>query len=194
MDRPIVDLTLPHDYEVSSHVDLPGSGGGVFYQPGASTTSGRDGLLLRFIPRSAKPWLGCFAFGHPSYQFTGIFAGPNPQFACVVSKGAAYWVNATNPFDCSKLNLTPVLGARVISEQDTILLWDFITLALLGSDGQLWRSPRLCWDELQITKIQDGVVYGTGHNPLGPHDGEFRFDLKSRTVLDSLYPRELGVL
>lgn len=194
MNRPIADLTLPHDYEVSSDVELPGSGGEVFYQPGASTTSGRDGLLLRFNPRSAKPWLGCFAFGHASYDFTAVLASPNPQFACVVSKGIAYWVDATDPVDCAQLDFEPVLGARVISEPDTILLWDFITLVLLGSDGQLWRSPRLCWDELQITKIQDGVVYGTGHNSLGPSDGEFRFDLKSRTVLESLYPRELGVL
>jgi len=194
VDRLIVDLTLPHDYEVSSHVDLPGIGGGVFYQPGASTTSGRDGLLLRFMPSSAKPWLGCFAFGHASYQFTGIFASPDPQFACVVSKGVAYWVDARDPLNCSKLNLEPALGARVVSEQNIIVLWDFITLGLLGSGGRLWRSPRLCWDELEIVKIEDGVVYGIGSDPVGTGDSEFRFNLGNRSVLKSAYPTELGRL
>ena len=194
MDGLIVDLALPHDYEVSSDVDLPGAGGGVFYEPGASTTAGQDGLLLRFEPTSAKPWVGCFAFGYPSYQFTGIFASPDPQFACVVSKGVAYWVDARDPFNCSKLEFEPVLGAIVISEQNTILLWDFITLALLESDGRLWRSPRLCWDELRVTKIEDGIVDGKGYNPIGMGHDDFRFDLKTRAVVKSAYPAELGVL
>lgn len=194
MDTAFVDLTFPHEYEVSTDVDLPGDGKGIIYQPNASRTSGRDGLLLRFSPRSARAWLGYFAFRHPSYQFTGVLATPNPQFACVVSSGVAYWVSAKDPHACSKLNFEPVLGARAVPQLDMILLWDFITLGLLGKDGQLWRSPRLCWDELQITKIQDGVVYGVGHNPLGRSEGEFRFDLKSRTVVESLYPRELGAL
>src|SRR5436190_22552867 len=116
--------------------------------PGASMASGKDGMLLRFKPVGAQEWLGCFAFGHPSYSLSGVLATPNAQYACVISRGTAYWVNAGQSTDCGILNLLPVLKARILAEQKLLLLSDFVTLAVVGGVGALWRSPRLCWDDL----------------------------------------------
>lgn len=194
--RPIFDLTFPHEYEVDLAEELPGRGQGVIYHPGASMTSGKDGILLRFKPVGAQEWLGCFAFGHPSYSLSSVLASPNVQYACVISRGAAYWVNASRSTDCRILQVLPVLNATILAEQRLLLLSDFVTLALVGDDGELWRSPRLCWDDLRILRIEDGVVSGVGYDPTNSHTWEsvFRVDLKTRTVLNSGYPSELGTL
>jgi len=143
--KPIFDFSFPHEYEVDLAEELPGSGQNVIYHPGASTTGGKDGMLLRFMPLGAQEWLGCFAFGHSSYRFSGIFTTPNPHHACVISSGTAYWVNAKNQLDCSILKFAPVLDTRVLSEGKLLLMSDFVSIALVDVDGVVWRSPRLCW-------------------------------------------------
>jgi hypothetical protein len=78
-----------------------------------------------------------------------------------VSKGTAYWVNAADPHDCSSLEFSPVINAKVIVEQN-LLLSDFISLGLLSEDGAIWKSPRLCGDELRILSIEDEMASGVG--------------------------------
>lgn len=186
------DLTFPHDYQVEE-TELPGSGEGIIYQPSGSLLHGKDGILLRFRPNEGSEWIGCFAFGHYSdYMFNGVFSTPNPDYMCVISDGKGYWVNASDPNDCQTLGFFPILSARVLREQSALLLSDFITLALIGGDGAVWRSPRLCWDELRILNIENGIVSGAGYNPINMGESEFLFDAKTRTVLKSGYPKDLG--
>lgn len=189
------DLTFPAHYTIEE-AELPADGGQVFYHPGASTTHGKDGILLRFRPNNRRDWIGCFAFGHSSYSLTKVLSSPNSDCALAVSKGAAYWVNAASPEHCQTLDFFPVLGVRVLSDQGVVLLSGFTTLGLLGSDGNLWRSPRLCWDELQIREIIGNVVSGIGYDPTNSEtwESEWSLDLKSRSVLKTGYPKELGTL
>jgi len=186
------DLTFPRDYE-AEEAELPGSGQAVVYQPSGSSSHGKDGLLLRLRPGGGNEWLGCFAFGHRSYP-SGVFATPDPEHLCVISHGTPYWVNTRDPLDCSILEFAPVLEARPLSEQKLLLMADFISIALIDGDGKVWRSPRLCWDELRITQIEEGVVSGLGYDPLNVGESHFSFDVKTRRVLKSGYPPELGML
>jgi hypothetical protein len=195
-DKLIFDLTFPRNYDVAES-ELPGHGQPVIYQPGASSSHGKDGILLRFRPCGAHEWLGCFAFGHySSYAFSGVFSTPNPAYTCVISNGRAYWVNAGDPSDCSTLNLFPVLNARCLSDLNVLLINDFVSVGVVDGGGVLWRSPRLCWDELRIMEIAEGVASGVGYDPLNSQtwESDFKLDLRSRTVLKSGYPRELGPL
>jgi hypothetical protein len=86
--------------------------------------------------------------------------------------GAAYLVDARQPDDYRVLHVLPVLSARIITEQNGLVLSDFITRTLLGGDGELWRSPRLCWDDLRILQIEDGVVSGVGYARQTPRRGK----------------------
>ena len=189
------DFTFPAHYTIEE-AELPADGGRIVYHPGASTKHGKDGSLLRFRPNDGREWIGCFAFGHDSYPFTLVFSSPNPDYACVISKGMAYWANAASPEHCQALEFSPVLAARALPDEGLLLLSDFITLCLMGGDGIFWRSPRLCWDELQIREIKESVVSGTGYDPLNPEtkESEWSFDLRSRSVLKTGYPKELGML
>ena len=189
------DLTFPAHYTIEE-AELPGDGRQIIYHPGASTTHGKDGLLLKFRPNNGQEWIGCFAFGHDSYPLTRVFSSANPDYACVISKGAAYWVNSASSERCQKLDFFPVSDVRALPAEGLLLLSDFITLCLLGSDGIPWRSPRLCWDELRIKEIEGAVVSGTGYDPTNKRTPkcEWSLDLKSRTVLETGYPKELGQL
>lgn len=187
------DFTCTANYQVELVKELPGAGQRIVYFPGGSTAGGKDGILLRFRSEH-HDWVGCFAFGHDSYPFTAVFSSPNPDYLCIVSKGAAYWVNAASPEHCQALDFLPVLSIEALPEEGVLLLSDFITLGLLGSDGTVWRSPRLCWDELQIKEIKGGIVSGIGYDPINSGTSEWSFDLRSRSVLKTGYPKELGTL
>ena len=195
MDDNFLDLTFPANYQVELVNELPGAGQQVLYFPGGNTQGGKDGSLLRFHSDGAD-WLGCFAFGQSSYSLTRVLSSPNPDCAFVVSKGAAYWVNAASPEHCQTLKFFPVLGVRALSDEGLLLLSDFTTLGLLASDGTVWQSPRLCWDELQIREITGSVVSGIGYDPTNSEtwESEWNFDLRSRSVLKTGYPKELGTL
>jgi hypothetical protein len=190
--QPIFDLTFEHNYDVQLAEELPGNGQGVIYLPGGSTTSGKDGFLLRFSPIGGSEWLGCFAFGfHPSSQYTlsGVFATPNPSYAVVISGGVAYRVNAATPRDCSQIRLSPVRDIRVVVPQNLLALADFTSVEAIGRDGSHWKSERLCWDDLSILEIRDGILHGAGSDPtnaLNP-ESEFLLDLKTGRALRSAY-------
>ena len=189
------DFTFPAHYTIEE-AQLPPDGGQVFYHPGASTTHGKDGALLRFLPPNGREWIGCFAFGHDSYPLTRVFSSANPDYACVVSKGAAYWVNAASPVHCRTIDFFPTLAVRALPGEGLLLLSDFVSLCLVKEDGIPWRSPRLCWDELQIREITGGVVSGIGYDPTNSLTSECQWslDLKSRSVLTTGYPKELEKL
>ena len=173
--------------------ELPGNGQGVIYLPDGSTTSGKDGFLLRFGPADGPEWLGSFAFGfHSSSQYTlsRVFATPNPSYACVVSGCVAYLVNAANPKGCSPLRLWPVRDVRVVVPQSLLALADFTSIQAIGREGPTWKSERLCWDDLRIVEIKDGILRGVGSDPtnaLNP-ESEFLLDLKTGRALHSAYP------
>jgi len=190
MESSTFDLSFSRTYEIEGS-EWPGDGRPIIYQSGRSSGQGKDGILLRFRPRGAAEWLGCFAFGHQSYAFSGVFTTPNPEYACVISKGTAYWVNAREPANCNPLQFVPVLAAKALAKEKVLLLANFITLALVGADGAVWRSPRLCWDDLRIMSIENGIVRGVGSDPINSCDAPFEFDVKSRRVLRTSYPKEL---
>jgi hypothetical protein len=50
-------------------------------------------------------------------------------------------------------------------EHKLLVFCDFIRLAAYGSNGLVWRSPRVCWDELKITNVTSETIEGTGYDP-----------------------------
>lgn len=180
-----LDLSFPHSYSVTQMRELPGDGRHPpTYFPGLTTTHGKDGPLLRFTRSDGKEWSGCFAFG--DYGLCGAFATPNPDCACVVSRGHGYWVDVNEPEKSSSLNIFPIRDVRVVIEARILLVANFAALYAFGSEGRLW-AEEVCSDDLKIREIAQGIVRGTGYDPTNPKQSiaEFAVELATGRVLES---------
>jgi hypothetical protein len=178
------DLTFPHSYAVVP-TKLSGSGAPPpIYFPRGTRTGGKDGILLRFTPSTGDQWSGCFAFG--DYGLCGVFATPNPDCVCVVSKGTGYWVHVNEPEKPSEMRALPIRDVRIVSDARILLLADFTALSAFGPDGRLWRRS-VCWDDLKISEVQKGVVSGTGYDPTNSahSKAEFAVELATGRILKS---------
>jgi|ERR1700722_676948 len=178
------DQTFAHSYrviptELSRNGEHP-----PIYFPSLKRTGGKDGLLLRFTTSDGKQWDGCFAFGN--YGLCGVFALPDPARVCVVSNGAGYWVHVNEPEKSSELHVFPIRDARIVTGAGILLLADFTSLFAFGYDGQLWRHC-VCWDDLKILDIQEGIVSGTGYDPTNSKQraSKFSIELATGRVLQS---------
>jgi len=179
------DLTFPHSYSVIELTELPGTGRHPpIYFPALTTAGGADGLLLRFSGSNGQHWSGCFAFG--DCGLCGVFAVPHPEIVCVVSKGAGYWVNVNQPEKSSRMHVFPIRDVRVVPGARTLLIADFTSLFAFGADGELWKQ-RVCWDDLRIQEIQEGIVRGIGFDPTNRKQSvaEFAVELATGRVLVS---------
>jgi hypothetical protein len=178
------DLTFPHSCTVTL-TELSGNGQQPpIYFPAATTLGGNDGLLLQFANSDGRNWKGCFAFG--DYELCGVFSLPDPDSMCVVSKGTGYWVYVNAPEQSYEMPVRPIRDVRVLLDAQIILLADFASLSAFGSKGRLW-SQQVCWDELKISNIHDGVVKGTGFDPTNRQQStaEFAVELSTGRVLQS---------
>ena len=178
------DLTFPHSYrvvptELSRNGEHP-----PIYFPGGTRTGGKDGLLLRFTASNGDQWSGCFAFG--DYGLCGVFASPDPDSVCVVSNGTGYWVHVNAPEKSSEMHALPIRDVRIVTDARILLLADFTSISAFGSDGQLWKH-RVCWDDLRIQEIQEGIVRGIGFDPTNRKQSvaEFAVELATGRVLVS---------
>lgn len=172
------DLTFPHSYtviptELSRNGERP-----PIYFPGLTRTGGRDGFWLRFTASNGKQWDGCFAFGN--HGVCGVFALPDPTRVCVVSNGSGYWLHVNEPEKSSELGILPIIDVRSVTDARILLLADFTSLFAFGSDGQLW-THRVCWDDLKISDIQQGIVSGTGYDPTNSAHSITRFAVELAT-------------
>jgi hypothetical protein len=105
---------------------------------------------------------------------------------CVISKGGGYLVNADSPESWEEVRACPVIDFRLLPEHQLLVFSDFTGLAAYGGNGLVWRSPRVCWDDLKITKVTSETVEGTGYDPTNSFKQEMRFavDLKTgRSVI-----------
>jgi len=161
-----IDLALPHSYAVEEFGEFPGTGDFPFpvvYIPTPKTRPEHSGLWLKITPATGKSWIGVFAFGYNSPPaFSRVVSTLDPNRVCVVSNGAAYIVEADEPAVWEQIPELPVLDVRWLPEHRLLIFSDFTGLAAYGSNGLVWRSPRLCWDELKILKVTHNTIEGTG--------------------------------
>jgi hypothetical protein len=180
-----IDLALPHSYEVQELGELPGTGKfavPVIFYPPPKSRSEHDGLWLKVSDAKGRAWIGVFAFGYSSPPaFSRIVSSPDPNCVCVISNGGAYLVKADEPKVWEQIPLNPVLDVRSIPEHNLLVFSDFTRLAAYGSNGLVWRSPRVCWDGLKIVSVTRSTIEGTGHDPTNSvtHESRFVVDLKT---------------
>lgn len=192
MGRTLVDFdfAFPHSYEVEEVGEFPGTG--VFQAPiihfprPTKNRSDDNGLWLRVKARRGKTWMGVFARGYNAPPaFSRVLSTPVPDQLCVVADGSAYSVDSKNPGAWEQIPINPVLEVQPVLEQNLLIFGDFTRLVAHGTNGLLWKTQRLCWDELKITKLEGNTVEGTGYDPTNRAAPTMRFvvDLKTGRLL-----------
>jgi len=103
-----------------------------------------------------------------------------------LSGGAAYLVDADKATGWERVAVTPVLDVRIIEPSRLLVFSDFTRLTAYGENGLVWRTPRLCWDELKIERITQELIEGTGFDPTSPKRLSFAVELKTgRSMLEA---------
>jgi len=176
------DLAFPHNYEIEEFGGLPGTGTlkvPLIYFPPPKDRPEHNGEWLKVKAKSGKTWVGVFAFGFGSR--TGVISTPEPNTVCVISKGGGYLVNAESPELWQEVRACPVIDFRLLPEHELLVFCDFTGLAAYGSNGLVWRSPRVCWDDLKITNVTSETIEGTGYDPTNSFKKEMRFAVDLKT-------------
>jgi len=179
-----IELDFAHSYEIEELPDLPGTGRlnvPLLYFPRPTTRPERDGLWLRIGPATGKPWVGVFGFGYQSPPaISRVVGSPDQNRVCVVSRGTAYIVEADNPEIWEELPVMPVLDIRQIPNHQLLVFADFTRLIAYGRDGLVWKSSRLCSDDLTIHEVTDNSIDGVGYDP-ADSSGKVSFAVDIRT-------------
>ena len=159
-----IDLILPHSYEVEELGALPGTGkfdAPVIFIPHPKNRPEHDGLWLRLKDSRGRKWIGVFAYDGPT--FSRILSTPDPNRVCVIAKGAGYLVKADDAEAWESIPLLPVMEARLIPDRELLIFIDFVRFAAYGRDGLIWRSPRVCWDDLLILGVEGLLSFLNAH-------------------------------
>ena len=73
----------------------------------------------------------------------------------------------------------PVLAVRALLEQRLLLFVGHRTVLAWGADGQAWETGKLSDEGVTITRIENGVLHGTGWEMMSDKERTFEVDLKS---------------
>lgn len=188
----LIDRLFPAAFEFQVLDELPGIDEVRFYLPGGSTTGGRDGPAIRFTPAGGPSWLGVFAFGDfGGAGFTGVFTTPDPHRLCIVTKGAAYVVDARSPGSCEDLAFGPVTDLLAAPKQGLLVFVGLTGLMAFGRLGIAWSSARVGWDELTVTGMDEHRLFGTCYDLRDDSRCGFTVDLATGAHSGGSFPSSL---
>lgn len=136
-------------------------------------------------PGIAQPFLATCALGFrdPAVP-TGIWSAPNPQEICAVSGGYAYLIDTVNPERFTMIAYRPVLEVRALVEQRLLLFAGHRTVLAWGAGGLTWETGKLSDEGVTITRIESGVLHGTGWEMMSDKEQAFAVDLANGKILN----------
>lgn len=187
---PTLVESFPYSYEAVAQGRLP-TPDDLLYFPS------RPALVVQVTPHRGEPWSAAFGedyFGFPS----GLYTTPAPDTVCVVAGGAGYFVETRDPqHGWVSLACTPVRFVLPFASYGLLVFGsfiDFVAYHLNPDDDQeltvAWRSARLGWDDLAVTRVTDDRIEGEAwHAPEDRMIG-FSLDVRSGEHEGGAYPRE----
>jgi hypothetical protein len=178
-----IDSSFPHRFTCEVLDELPGGPAGRRYVFPLGAPAGQDGVLLRVQPDHGEPWIGMFAFGKVGKTgFDGVLAMPDPDKVCVVARGAAYIVRASDPTAWEPVGMSPVTDVRAAKAAGLVIFADYTELLAYSESGVKWRTKRLAWDGLKIVAVDDRTIVGEYPDLGGDETRRFEVDLATGTA------------
>lgn len=132
--------------------------------------------FIRFscVVTGGKSWTGAVERG-PGGK-TGFYATPDPNRCCILADGNGYLVDVREPSRYDILPVVPVRHVLQVASNPMLILGDFTRLSSISREGLGWTTPRLSWDGLEISSIEDGVLSGLGWD--APRSAKVGFDVE----------------
>jgi hypothetical protein len=149
----------------------------------------REGLVVRFYPTSAEPWVGNFIGGMTACNI--VLDHPNQTCVIVVAQGEACIVDPERraildrmSADIKQVISLPSLGSVVFQH-----LTDF---SAMKADNSSWRSTRISWDGFRSVTVRETELLGEAYTPISDAWVPFKLDLLTGRCTDGIYDREIA--
>jgi len=176
------DFTFPRNYEVRVLEAAPPVHPieKLYHFPAELEEGDRSGAYLRVTPQSGPAWAGFFVLGFDSDQVVSeVCSTPDPDSFCAVVGGYAYLVRAADPTHWRRVEQSPVVDLRVLSQHGLLLFAGFTSITAVGSSGIAWTTERLTWEGLTIVDIEGEKLLGHGWDAIADKEAPFEVDLKT---------------
>ena len=186
MPNVTISLDFPHHYEVEV-MDGASSLIRIGQTPVRIPDAGEDvdALTLRIKPRDSQPefapWVGRFARGFETDELSsGVYAWPDGVSLAVVSAGYGYVLKAAEQGkNWVRLQPMPITDVRVLPENNLIVFTDFTHMFGYGAQKTAWKSERLSWDGITITKVATNHIFGLAWDAERDKEVEFALDVRT---------------
>jgi len=185
MPDPTVDLSYPHRFEVEILPHAPAvselvSLGGPQRIRIPESGEDVDALHVKIVPASGASWVGSFARGFESDDFSnGVWAWPDGESLAVVSAGYGYVLKAEDPKSWVRLQPMPITDVRLVPEHQLIVFADFTNIYAYNAEKSVWKSDRLSWDGVTITQVSTSHIFGLGWDAMADKEIEFVIDVRT---------------
>ena len=176
------DFTFPRNYEVRILEAAPPVHPieKLYHFPAELEEGDRSGAYLRVTPKIGPAWAGFFALGFDSDQVVSeVCSTPDPDSFCAVVGGYAYLVKAGDPAQWLRVEQSPVVDLRVLSQQGLLLFAGFTSITAMDTSGIAWTTERLTWEGLTIVGIKGEKLLGRGWDAPADKEVGFEVDLKT---------------
>lgn len=198
--NPTIDLSFPHRWQaeiLSARPLILPPRAFVYPRQAEEVERGALEILVRLDPTtgaaglerspSAQEFLATCALGFRDPVVpTGLWSAPKPEELCAVSGGYAYVIDTTTPERFTMIPYRPVLEVRALAAHGLLLFVGHRSILAWGCAGQAWESERLSDEGVTISKIENGILRGTGWEIRSDKEPPFALDLRSGQRIPAL--------
>jgi hypothetical protein len=185
--RTVVDLSFPHRWQaevLESRPPILPARRFVYPREVEEVERGALEVLIRPGATDAQPFLATCALGFrdPAAP-TGLWSAPKPEEICAVSGGYAYLIDTERPERFTMIAYRPVVEILPVVAEGLLLFAGHRSILAWGREGQAWESGKLSDEGLTITRVEDGVLRGTGWEMRTDKEKPFAINLRSGAII-----------
>ena len=182
MSNVTISLDFPHQFQVEvmeAGTSLISIGAPPVRIPDAGEDT--DALTLRITPADSAAWIGRFARGFASDELpSGAYAWPDGVSMAVVAAGYGYVLKPSeHGKNWVRLQPNPITDVRVLPEHNLIVFTDFTHMFGYGAQKTVWKTERLSWDGITVTKVATNHIFGLAWDAEQNKEVEFVVDVRT---------------